>query len=141
MTLPSGMTTEDAQCRPYFIGCVAVTTGVAVPPVMSTVKPARAPAGPPPLAHQPPPTCRILPGRYIVAVEVAPTGLPRSPWLPEPSPRVPRSVIEPAPSSAVGSSSDIWVPEMVKTLPLVGATKARGYHQRFSSGWPFCASP
>ena len=59
---------------------------------MSTVKPARAPSGPPPLPHQPPPTCRILPGRYIVAVEVAPTGLPSAPWLAMPAGRVPRSV-------------------------------------------------
>ncbi len=123
------MTVDVAQCRAYFIGWVAATTGLAVPPVMSTVMPARAPAGPPPLDHVPPPTWRILPGRYIVAVEVAPTGLPRAPWLPVPAPRVPRSVIAPSPD---GSSSNICVPVTVKRLPLVGATNERGYHQRFS---------
>ena len=138
MTLPSGITVEVGQCRAYFIGWVAATTGVAVPPLMSTVRPARAPAGPPPLDQVPPPTWRILPGRYIVAVDVAPTGLPRLPWLPVPAPRVPRIWIEPSPA---GSSSNICVPEMLKMLPLVGATKARGYHQRFSSGPPLKPSP
>src|SRR5688572_17393739 len=92
-TLPSGRRVEVAQWRWYFIGWVAVMTGLAVPPVISTMKPARAPSGPPPLPHQPPPTCRILPGRYIVAVDVAPTGLPLAPWLAMLLGSVPRSVI------------------------------------------------
>ena len=131
MTLPSGITVEVGQWRAYFIGAMLVTTGFAVPPVMSTVKPARAPAGPPPLDQVPPPTCMIWPGRYIVAVEVAPTGLPRPPWLADAAGSVPRSVSAPSPD---GSSSNICVPLMLKTVPLPGATKARGYHQRFSSG-------
>src|SRR5688572_22120764 len=107
MTLPSGMTVEVAQWRWYFIGSVGAITGAAVPPgvVRSTVKPARAPAGPPPLAHQPPPTCRILPGRYIVAVDVAPTGLPRLPWLATAGGTAPRRVIAPVPPFPSGSSS------------------------------------
>jgi hypothetical protein len=107
MTLPSGSTVDVAQCRWCFIGSVASTTGVSVPPVMSTVKPARAPSGPPPLAHQPPPTWRILPGRYMVAVDVAPTGLPSSSWSATSAGRVPRRVTSPSPE---GSSSYIWVP-------------------------------
>src|SRR5688500_8054126 len=108
---------------------------------MSTVNPARAPSGPPPLPHQPPPTCRILPGRYIVAVEVAPTGLPLAPWLEMSVGRVPRSVSWPSPSLPPGSSSYICVPVMLNRLPLPGATNARGCHQRFSSAPAWSAPP
>src|SRR5688572_18110000 len=96
---------------------------------MSTVKPPRAPAVPPPLATPPPPTWRIRPGRYMTAVEVAPSGMPRLPWLAEAAGTVPRRVSVPAPA---GLSSYICEPLMLNRLPL-GATHARGYHQRFSS--------
>src|SRR3954469_14702575 len=99
------------------MGVVAFTTGL-VPPVMSTVKPAREPAGPPPLAHQPPPTWRILPGRYMTAVDVAPTGFPLAPWLAMLLGKVWASVIAPASPFAFVSRANISVPVIVKILPL-----------------------
>lgn len=86
------------------IGATGVTTGV--PDVMSMIA-ADASAGPPmALLSPPPPTCRIRPGAYIMALDVAPPRQPsgRSPW----------NAMPPSPDA---SSVNIVECETVKTPP------------------------
>ena len=87
-----------------------------VPLLMLITVAAAEAAGPPPFCPAPPPTCRIFPGRYITAVEVA---------IVLPPGKVPASLTDPLPD---GSSQYIFLPAIPKSRPS-GATHERGYHQ------------
>ena len=103
--MPSGSTCISAQAvRDSLIGAVSRTLGSA--PLMSMTTAPRPSA---PL----PPTCSILPGRYMAAVAALPN---------EVGGRMPAFSIDPAP---VGSMKYIWRLETPNTRPS-GATHWRG---------------